>query len=269
MAIIYNCNIMKDDDDDDDDSCFYIAFKHHLPEGKRDGVQKRIHHETGISQSMLSQIYSGTRNAGLKNQIKIAKAFGFSYDEFVDLGRSLLETGFPPPKKIAGNQPLSQTHNLVVQVNSKADKDRLNGISEYYRGIPLYESGKLSVGVKGLIFDPNEEPASTLIVYKSELHGHVKHNLRALRVGGDSMKPTVVEGSIIVVDLDDKEYADRKIFVVRTADMIAAVKRVGKWEQGFYLVSDNPDFIPEPTGLDWNELCVGRVIWQWKDMRDA
>ncbi|MBI5594192.1 MAG: S24/S26 family peptidase [Deltaproteobacteria bacterium] len=42
------------------------------------------------------------------------------------------------------------------------------------------------------------------------------------------MKPTIVQGAIIVLDLDDTEYADRKIFVVRTADMIATVKRVRK-----------------------------------------
>ena len=38
------------------------------------------------------------------------------------------------------------------------------------------------------------------------------------------MEPTIVQWSVIVVDLDDKEYTERKIFVVRTADMIAAVK---------------------------------------------
>lgn len=49
-----------------------------------------------------------------------------------------------------------------------------------------------------------------------------------------------------MVDLNDKEYAEREIFVVRAADMIAAVKRFGKWEKGFFLVNDNPDFVPEP-----------------------
>ena len=47
------------------------------------------------------------------------------------------------------------------------------------------------------------------------------------------MKPTIVKGAIIVVDLNDKEFAERKIFVVRTADMIAAVKKSRK--MGFSL----------------------------------
>ena len=57
--------------------------------------------------------------------------------------------------------------------------------------------------------------------------------------------------------------------MIKTYEMeeIAAVKKVRKWNKRIFLVSDNSDFVPEPTELDWNELCVGRVIWQWKDMR--
>jgi hypothetical protein len=32
-----------------------------------------------------------------------------------------------------------------------------------------------------------------------------------------------------------------------------------------FLVSEIPDFVPEPD-FDWNELCVGRVIYQFNDM---
>jgi phage repressor protein C with HTH and peptisase S24 domain len=232
------------------------------------GKKKLLASQSGISVPFLSQILHGIKNAGTETQGQLSNVLGYSYEEFIALGRSLIKTGQPPPQK-AAEQPPPIEHNLIVQVNSQSDKDSLNGISEFYRGIPLYESGRLAAGVNGLVFDPYEEPASTVIVYKPELQGHSKHNLRALRVGGDSMKPNIVKGAIVVVDLDDKEFADRKIFVIRTQDMIAAVKRVRKWEKGFVLVSDNPDFLPEPTELDWNELCVGRVIWQWKDMREG
>ena len=63
-----------------------------------------------------------------------------------------------------------------------------------------------------------------------------------------------------MIDLDDKEYAEPIIFVMRTADMIAGVKRVGKWEKGFFLVSGNPDFGPEPTELDWNEHALEGIM---------
>ena len=81
----------------------------------------------------------------------------------------------------------------IIHVNPQTYKDRLNNISQF-RAIPLYESGRLAAVSNGLIFDPYEEPASTVIVYKPELQGHVNHDLRALRVGDDAMKTTIVQG---------------------------------------------------------------------------
>jgi hypothetical protein len=43
------------------------------------------------------------------------------------------------------------------------------------------------------------------------------------------------------------------------------VKRVQRWEKGFVPISDNPDFSPKVTGLDWLDLCVGRIIWMWRN----
>jgi phage repressor protein C with HTH and peptisase S24 domain len=111
-----------------------------------------------------------------------------------------------------------------------------------------------------------------VVVYKPELEGCSKHNLAALKVGGDSMEPTIIRGAIIVVDLSDKGHADGKIFVVNTPEGgldIAAVKRVRKWKQGFLLISDNHKYPPEPSVLDWNRLCVGRVVWMWRNIRDV
>ena len=100
-----------------------------------------------------------------------------------------------------------------------------------YISIPLYESGKLAAGPSGLTFDVYEPPVSTVLVYQPELKGRLKHNLKAIMVGGDSMWPIALRGSIVVVDLNDKEFVDRKIYVVQDIDTdppIGAVKRVRK-----------------------------------------
>ncbi len=123
------------------------------------GGQKRLYLDTGIGEPMISQVMSETKKAGLKNKLKIAKAYGFLHDVFLELGRSLIETGQPPPKKPESHQPPQPSidYNLIVQINSQTDKDRLNDISEV-RSIPLYESGRLAAEVNGLIFDPDERP---------------------------------------------------------------------------------------------------------------
>jgi phage repressor protein C with HTH and peptisase S24 domain len=148
----------------------------------------------------------------------------------------------------------------------------MNGTADKYRGIPLYESGKLAAGVNGVEFDPYESPVSMVVVYKPELKGCSRHNLAAIKVGGDSMEPTITKGSIVVMDLSDKEQVEGKVFVVNTPDSgvdMASIKRIQKWEKGFVLLSDNPTTRRFNLPLDWNRLCVGRVVWMWRDVRDV
>jgi phage repressor protein C with HTH and peptisase S24 domain len=205
-----------------------------------------------------------SKKAGREAQYKIAKALGYSIDDFIRIGRSIMETGMPSTPPIA-----APPTPIIIQTATEAEKEFMLGISDRYQAIPLYESGKLAAGVHGAEFDPYEVPDSMVVVYQPELRGCSNHHLAALKVGGDSMEPTIIRGAIVVVDLDDKEYSDRRIFIVNAADMMASVKRVGKWERGFFLSSDNPKYGLEPTALDWHELCVGRVVWQWKDMREG
>jgi len=230
------------------------------------GAQNFLSIESGLSQTLLSLILSpkATKRAGLDSQEAIIKAAGFqTYEEAIRFGRSLIETRKPP------EPPPEQP--LIVQVKSQTDKDILNGAADNYQGIPLYESGKLAAGVSG-VDGPYESPASMVVVYKPELKGCSRHNLAALKVGGDSMEPTITKGSIVVVDLSDKEQVEGKVFVVNTPESgidMASVKRIQKWEKGFVMLSDNTKYPPVLSPLDWNRLCVGRVVWMWRNVRDV
>ena len=133
----------------------------------------------------------------------------------------------------------------------------------------MYVSGRLAAGVNGVEFNPYEIPSSMVVVYKPELQGRSKHNLAAIKVGGDSMEPTIIKDSIVVVDMSDKEHIDGKMFAVNTPESgldMASIKRVPTWEKGFVLLSDKPNFPPVLSPLDWNRLCVGRVVWMWRDI---
>jgi phage repressor protein C with HTH and peptisase S24 domain len=87
----------------------------------------------------------------------------------------------------------------------------------------------------------------------------------------------IPENAIVIVDLNDREFSDRKIFVVRepfSDPPVAMVKRVRKLEQsnfqGFALVSENTEnHLPVVTDLEWYELVVGRVVWMWRNVENA
>ncbi|RLC17702.1 MAG: hypothetical protein DRI57_09425 [Deltaproteobacteria bacterium] len=220
--------------------------------------QKAVAVAAKVSQSTISEILS-KKSYGPKTQAKIAKVFG--YDDLVDfltLGRKLLEGETLP-------------RSLVVQVQSDREKGALDDHEDAYHGIPLYESGKLAAGENGVIFDPYEEPASTVIMSRQELTGRRYHHLIGLRVGGMSMSPLIPKGSIVVIDLNDRELANNKIYAVNypeNGENIAAVKLVQQWQHGFVLLSANPDYPPELSELDWRDLCVGRVVWMWRSLEE-
>lgn len=161
---------------------------------------------------------------------------------------------------------------LVVKVGDKAKAAWLEANAELYQGVPLYESGKLSAGAGGLVFDPFEEPDGTVVVYRPELQGRMEHDLKAMRIGGRSMEPSIPRGSIVVADTSDKALVEGRLYVVSQEEAglwMGVVKRVRRTDSGLVLHSDNPDYDPIPTDLDWPDLCVGRVVWMWRSLEDA
>ncbi len=190
--------------------------------------------------------------------------------DLISLGQWILGGKDPAEFRPGAREPAI---NLVVRVGDEAEQEFIAGRADLYRAVPLYESGRLAAGVNGLVFDPYEEPASTVLVYRPELNRRARHDLRAVRVGGDSMEPVVPQGAIVVVDMDDREFVDGKLYVVRRNEaglMIGTVKRVRRMNGGFVLLSENRGYLPEiETELDWPELCVGRVIWLWRSLEEA
>ncbi len=83
-----------------------------------------------------------------------------------------------------------------------------------------------------------------------------------LRVMGESMEPTLVDGATILVNLARQRRRVGRIYVVRTEDGLI-VKRAGKGPAGAWqLVSDNPDKQTWPT-RPWppDAPMIGEVKW--------
>jgi len=239
---------------------FMAAMKECLKEW---GAKKVLALTLGVSEAYVSNINSGRKGANEDLQKRIAKAFGYDYKSYLEYGRELL-TGEPRPEP--------QPRPFQIVVNNTYDREILESAKETYRGIPLYESGRLAAGSNGLYFSEYEKPDSEVIVYRPELHGRDKHKLVASKVGGDSMDPSIPKNSIVVIDTNDREYIKGKIFCVLDPDangeLLAAVKRVQRWEKGYILFSDNPKYPPVITTSEWPDLCIGRVIWMWRNVEN-
>lgn len=95
--------------------------------------------------------------------------------EFLMFGKQLFDG---KPVQI----PQLPQQKLIIDVIDGFEKINLEEHADHYRGIPVYESGKLAPGAGGYSFD--EKPTSTMVVYRPEIQDRIKHDLRALRVKG-------------------------------------------------------------------------------------
>jgi len=67
---------------------FLMALKHTIKE-KYNKKEGKLAEEAGISGGFLSMVLSGKKKASLENQEKLAEACGYSYINFLALGRKL------------------------------------------------------------------------------------------------------------------------------------------------------------------------------------
>ena len=68
-----------------------------------------------------------------------------------------------------------------IHSSSRWEKAVLEEQIGHCRAVPLYESGKLAAGEKGLMFDPYEQSVSVIILYQKELTGRMNHKLNTRR----------------------------------------------------------------------------------------
>ena len=87
-----------------------------------------------------------------------------------------------------------------------------------------------------------------------------------MRISGDSMEPTLPDGSSILVDRNRRDRIDFRVYVVRTGAGLMvkrAVEQRGEW----LLASDNPEVAP----LRWlaDAEIVGEVLWVGHTLLDS
>jgi repressor LexA len=85
-------------------------------------------------------------------------------------------------------------------------------------------------------------------------------NLFALRVKGDSMAPTIQDGTMVIIkeqpDVEDNEIAA----VIINGDDEATLKRVKHQNGIILLIADNPDYDPIVLAGDINARIVGKAV---------
>ncbi|MFC1895279.1 helix-turn-helix domain-containing protein [Thermodesulfobacteriota bacterium] len=82
---------------------FHAALTHVVSRGGR-GTQASLAQRAGISKSYVTQLLKGKRRASKRTQEDIARAFGYTYEYFLTLGRRMLIKS-PPAEQIGPQFP--------------------------------------------------------------------------------------------------------------------------------------------------------------------
>lgn len=167
-------------------------------------------------------------------------------------------------ERLTGARPVKP----VIATNPKELESlrRLEGEDRYY-AVP-YLRDPAAAGA-GLIM---EEQVEGYCVIHQRVAPHPER-IRCVRISGDSMAPTLTDGSIVAIDTIPipLRNLEGRIVCSRTPDGTVVIKRLRVRNHFALLFSDNEDqqTFP-PIVLDLREMedpVIGQVIWAWVDLR--
>lgn len=183
----------------------FYAYLKYLCNGPYYRENQRLATEADLSQGFLSNVLKGAARAGLESRVKIARAVGIPYDEFLEMGQHVLDHGDIPSEE-------DSTTRLTPLLTKKVQS---------YLDVPLFPM-RVSAGW-GQVVDGGD--IVRWIKFEEQYLrslGQVKQIVGMILVG-DSMEPLLKDGSLVLVDQSQSEHLyPGKPYLVRVGDMLFA-----------------------------------------------
>lgn len=241
-------------------------------------VVSHLAKEAGVQQASLSRFLSGAKKETGQKTLSgdnIAKLLSFFHGELV----------FPEDRKPEMAQDVRLINAALAPVAdgsglAEARFPAPRPHADDYLAVPLVADFAAGPG-----HIPPENVKDWLIVSRNHMAVRVRKNILGVQLSRDAlnMEPTLRPGNIVLVDRDDRNVENGRMFLVREPDdngdasiTRVAVTEAGGKEQDFRITyyGDNPAYPPriyslqKDFGGDWEKVVVGRVLCVWADMRE-
>ncbi len=216
--------------------------------------QTEMAEAVGVTQSSIGAYESNRRRPPLPLLLALEHRFRINHEWVLD----------GAGERLAGVRPAQP-----VIVTSPEELDalrRLEGEDRYY-AVP-YLRDPAAAGA-GLVM---EEQVEGYCIIHQRVAPHPE-TIRCVRISGDSMAPTLTDGSIVAVDITPIPLRNLqgRIVCSRTHEGTVVIKRLRVRNHFALLFSDHEDQRAfAPIVLDLRELAdpiIGQVIWAWVDLR--
>ena len=216
----------------------------------------------GVSPNWLYRIINMDRGIQIPTLRKVAEELEVSIGE-------LLETSTPAVARSGSHAALANDGGYPVP-EKHANIDT-HPVAEAKPGYTLAEANDQD-GIWNLpVREVSPAAGSGAEVFGEEVVGYVPfrriwlahHGIDPaqadiVQVSGPSMEPTLPDGCSILVDRSRRELQPKCIYVLRNEDGLV-VKRVDRNRDGWWVISDNPAWLP--VSLTEETDIVGEVRW--------
>lgn len=241
------------------------------------GTQKVAAEKAGIPYATLQRMLKGKSPITTERLQKIADAAGVSIEQIVgnERAKALRDLlGYTDIRSVvAETLSANGVAEAVRDYRGMASDDaampaELSSASVALARVPVFDQ-RVSAGSGFEVVDPSHAiselrfPASFL----RQLGG--AQDLMALNVAGDSMRPTVDDGSLLIFRKGDVREADG-VFVILQHDQLRAKRLTFLGEGKIRVSSDNPDYKDGDHIVDLNRdavdqrrdfIIIGRAVW--------
>lgn len=201
----------------------------------------------------------------LKDVISTKKIGGKVYDKDVANALGITQTSFATMKK-RGSIPYKELMDFCatkkLSINwlffDQPIEMLIEETNKFFQ-LRYFAELRASAGGGAEVFDENYELITVDEKIIQNISGRVDHHLEMIHVDGESMEPTLADGSIVFIDREHTDISKDGIFIASTNAGLF-IKRIRKRADGMIeLISDNMTYSPEI--LPSEELTiVGKVV---------
>lgn len=137
--------------------------------------------------------------------------------------------------------------------------EMLKAETEKFFQVRYFADIRASAGGGAEVFDEGFEMMNVDATIMTNIVGMGSRELEAIHVDGESMEPTLHDGSIVFIDRNNRDIKKDGVFVAATTAGLF-IKRVRQRADGMVeLISDNKNYTPEVLSADQVNI-VGKVV---------
>lgn len=230
----------------------------------------------GVSQGYVSKILAGKQAPKPAVRRRFAAFFKLSYEDMVALGRERLESQGPMPERgVTGRYRVRDPLYGAGIGRDEAEGGEFATLRAMLRDIRAREAHQLHYTevplreATGSMGGGSTETGDRTLTYLSFRTDWIRSKgnpeyMTVIRAFGDSMEPTIADGSVVLIDEGRRQFVKNKIYYLRYNGQMY-IKRLVEREGLLAISSDNDLNVLLVADADDFEI-IGRCIWTAREL---